>query len=271
MQCPFDENQFGFRKHCSTVQLLTKVTKDWLHARDGGLSAGLACINLRKAFDAVRHQILLESLSSAGIGGIPLNWFASYLSERTQRLVTQRGCSSTLVVSSGVPQGTVLGPVLFNLYVRELPKTAEAHGFHLPMFTYDMTLYTSHKSLHLAAQTLNLALSSLSAAVLDLVLMVNVDKPVVLFLTPSPVPNPPPLISINHVPLTVVDSTRILGVYIDCRLTWTPHIDGIVRKVSKKIGALQGSFRCLSIPARRSCCHSPGSFVLLRFFPHEVV
>ena len=183
MQCPFDENQFGFRKHCSTVQLLTKVTKDWLHARDGGLSAGLACINLRKAFDAVRHQILLESLSSAGIGGIPLNWFASYLSERTQRVVTQRGCSSTLVVSSGVPQGTVLGPVLFNLYVRELPKTAEAHGLHLPMFADDMTLYTSHKSLHLAAQTLNLALSSLSAAVLDLGLMVNVDKPVVLFLS----------------------------------------------------------------------------------------
>jgi len=232
-RCPFHEDQFGFRKHRSTAQLLTKVTNDWLLARDAGLVTAVVCIDLRKAFDTVKHQQLLLGLAEVGVVGTALHWFASYLRDRQQRVVCNSELSRFLPVSSGVPQGTILGPLLFNIYVRNLPLTAEANDCKLPMFADDMTLYASRSTPCTAVNTVSTALASIS---LDLQLLL---------------PTVPPPILFQHQPLTQVDSTRILGVIVDCHLTWTAHVDHLVKKVCMKVGALRRSFRQLSRKAKK--------------------
>ena len=100
----------------------------------------------------MRHQRLLLALCAAGVGGKALSWFASYLSDRFQRVVTQSDSSTYLPVSQGVPQGSVLGPVLFNLAVARLPQIAEEGGSTLLMYADDKFLYASHLLLAKAAE-----------------------------------------------------------------------------------------------------------------------
>eukprot|EP00117_Sycon_ciliatum_P022663 scpid21797/ scgid3102/ RNA-directed DNA polymerase from mobile element jockey; Reverse transcriptase len=167
-RCPFHEDQFGFRKHRSTEQLLTKVTNDWLLAREAGLHTAVVCVDLKKAFDTVQHQQLLIAIAAVGISGIALAWLQSYLRGRQQRVVTYIGTSPLVPVTSGVPQGTILGPVLFNLYVRKLPLTADALSCKLPMFADDMTLYASRRSPNEAVGAVNKVLSVLALDLADL-------------------------------------------------------------------------------------------------------
>ena len=97
----------------------------------------------KKTFDMVKHQQFLFALAAVGISGAALAWFRSYFRGRQQRVVTHTGTCPLVPIASGMPQGTILGPVLFNIYVRKLPLTAEAFSFKLPMFADDMTLYAS--------------------------------------------------------------------------------------------------------------------------------
>ena len=120
-----NDRQFGFRNRRSTSQLLAVAANDWLLARDQGQTTVVVFIDLSKAFDWVLHQRLLVHLQSAGIAGTALSWFISYLSNRSQRVVTQTNMSSYLPVSRGVPKGSVLGPTLFNLTVAQLPRLAK--------------------------------------------------------------------------------------------------------------------------------------------------
>ena len=98
-----------------------------------------------KAFDKVNHNILLQTLRRAGFGGSLLQWFQSYITNRHQR-VTVQGCTSTsLPVTSGVPQGSGLGPVLFSLYVIDLPDASKSG--HVAMFADDAKLFKNFMSI----------------------------------------------------------------------------------------------------------------------------
>ena len=111
------EAQSGFRKNHSTITTLIKVTDDWLTAIDHGLYTGAVFIDLRKAFDTVDPQILLNKLSGIGVSIDCLSWFASYLTGR--RIYTQfnSSISPESIIEYGVPQGSILGPLLFIIYI----------------------------------------------------------------------------------------------------------------------------------------------------------
>ena len=141
-----NEQQYGFRKLRTCADLLTATVDDWLLARDRKLTTAIVFLDLSKAFYNVQHEQLLLHLQKLNIGGTVLKWFSNYLKGRSQKVVLHGHVSEEFPWSKGVPQGSVLGPLLFNIYVADLHPMASRYIVSLPSFADDMSLYCSTTS-----------------------------------------------------------------------------------------------------------------------------
>ena len=153
------EYQWAYRKDHSTDILLAHLTETWRRALDSNLVVGVLFIDFQKAFDSISHKILTYKLEhNYGIKGNLLPWTRDYLSKRKQYTVVNGELSDKANVTSGVPQGSGLGPTLFVLYTGDLPAVSSAS---LYMYADDTTIYCIGESVDSVTNALNNALKEL--------------------------------------------------------------------------------------------------------------
>ena len=138
-------NQFGFRENHSTELAAITITEEMKRSIDDGNFACGIFLDLKKAFDTVNHATLIRKLEHYGIRGVILEWFKSHLTNRKQFVCVNGHCSEIFNITCGVPQGSVLGPLLFLLYINELPNISKKLKFYL--FADDTNLLFSSSDL----------------------------------------------------------------------------------------------------------------------------
>ena len=147
------EFQFGFRKHYSTSHALLSIVEQIRSALDKNQFACGVFIDLEKAFDTVNHEILLSKLNHYGIRGVANKWFHSYLNNRHQKVSINGESSKMLPITCGVPQGSILGPLLFLIYINDMHLAVKSSTMY--HFADDTNLLYSCKSLKVLHKRLN--------------------------------------------------------------------------------------------------------------------
>ena len=192
-------------------------------------------IDLSKAFDTVSHEILIRKMFAYGIRGLPLLWFRSYLHNRTQVIRVGSAESKSRCVTCGVPQGSVIGPILFLIYINDLPQIS--NSAHFTLFADDTTLTCSKSNYSDLIVDTNTNLALLYEWTVNNRLSLNANKTsVLLFSNRISDVISPLLLVVNDVPVFCENSVKFLGVSIDRRLSFADHINSICTKISKTIG-----------------------------------
>ena len=166
--------QFGFRKKHSTQHTLISMTETIKKSIDNGKFGCGIFIDLKKAFDTVNHTILLKKLEHYGIRGIPLKWFESYLLNRKQYVSINGYSSEELILRHGVPQGSVLGPLLFLIFINDLPNVSKHLIFYL--FADDINIYFESTDLLQTQKVVNRELRKVRKWLEANRLALNIDK-----------------------------------------------------------------------------------------------
>ena len=237
-QSLLSQNQSGFRPKHSTVTALASVTDDWFHSIDKGNYIGTIFVDLQKAFDMVDHLILISKLESLGVTGVELKWFKNYLSNRRIRTSVNNVLSDEKLITKGVPQGSLLGPLLFIIFINDINSAFSACKVHL--YADDTVIYYSHKNLKEVENVLNKELNSLEAWMNNNNLKINYDKTVCMLLGTHNMLKKQALlnIKINEQQLSQVKSFKYLGVHVDEKLKWDVHIEQTRNKLSKMVNYL---------------------------------
>ena len=262
--------QFGFRKSHSTYLALTVLMDKLIKSLENGNYVVGVFLDFTKAFDTVDHKILLAKLCHYGIRGSALDWFSSYLTNRKQFVTYNNERSELMNINCGVPQGSILGPLLFLIYINDL---ANVRKFTMPIFfADDSNLFQDGESLNEIENILNEELNEIVKWLKVNKLTLNVDKTQCMLFTRKKC-NTKLSIKIENSFITQVTKTKFLGIIIDEKLNWKDHILYISNKISKATGviikarmlgkkALLSLYYSLVYPYLTYCCQVWGATYL---------
>ena len=176
------DNQSGFREGYSTESALISIIDSWLKAINDGKYVGCLMIDFRKAFDLVDHSLLLQKLELYKCDETSLSWFTSYLSKRTQRVSMNSKCSQSEPIRYGVPQGSILGPPMFLIFINDLPLVLKDAVTSTDLYADDTTVYDIQSNMQTLQQNLQKSLSLLNKWCKQNGMVINTDKTKVMFM-----------------------------------------------------------------------------------------
>ena len=213
------ENQHGFRSQHSCVTQLISLLEDLSYSMDHHQQTDVSLLDFAKAFDSVPHQRLLVKLKHYGITNNICHWISTWLTQRSQQVVLDGASSESVSVQSGVPQGTVFGPLMFLIYINDI---TESISSPLRLFTDDCILYKTITTEEDAVQLQN-DLDHLFAWAIKWQLHFNVTKCIIMHFTRS---LSPILFNykLNDCNLTTSGQHSYLGILLDNKLSWSSHI-----------------------------------------------
>ena len=251
-------SQYGFRSNHSTCHALIDLQDKIVSAINNNKFGIGTFIDLSKAFDIVNHDILLYKLQHYGVHGLPLAWFKNYLGNRYQFTVFNNVSSSHSLIKHGVPQGSILGPLLFLIYVNDIEKSSSKFDFI--MYADDTTLFYTQPDLKNLQENVNSELQNVSKWFNANKLVLNLTKTSFIYFhnrqSNSASIRDDLTLSIDDKPLIKSKSVSFLGVNIDENLNWDSHINYIGTKISKCIGIMYKLRYCLPCSALFSLYNS---------------
>ena len=281
-QLLFYENQYGFRKcHSTELAALELVDRLFKHLGDGKIPV-LVFLDFSKAFDTLNHAILMDKLKYYGLYETSLNWFRSYLHDRYQYTEYNGTCSDVINLTTGVPQGSILGPLLFIIYMNDIhvatsnfTATLYADDTNLlsPMCSFSSSNSLNPTNLTEVTNSINDELSHVHELLLINKLSVNVCK-IKFMIFHHQQRRIDTLISdvkLDSQSIEHVSEFNFLGLTLDEHLSWKPHVQKVANKTSQTIGilrrlkniipisVLRTLYNTLSLPHFHYCILSWGS------------
>ena len=235
-----DSRQSGFRSLHSTVTALLDLTNQWCFNIDRGMISGVVFLDLKKAFDTVDHSLLLTKLEHVGVRGHSLEWFNSYLTNRYQFVYINGILSEQDMIKCGVPQGSILGPLLFLIYINDLSNITDFATTR--MYADDTNMTFTACSVEGLRHEMNadiekliqwLCANKLTLNILKTEYMLIGSRQRIATVTESLD------LSINGISLKKVNCSKCLGVELDEFLSWDSHITSVCKKVSSGIGVIK--------------------------------
>ena len=232
--------QFGFQKKHSTEHAILQLVDQVNNSFEKNQFTLGVFIDLSKAFDTVDHKTLISKLRNYGIRGHNLQWFESYLNNRKQFITYNNNNTSFKEITCGVPQGSILGPLLFLIYVNDLSQASQI--LDPIMFADDTNLFYSHSEIKTLFETVNCELENINQWFKANKLSLNIDKTnYTLFHKNSikdKIPLKMPTLKIGSKIIKKTSFIKFLGVMLDENISWKNHIKTVENKLAKNIGLL---------------------------------
>ena len=246
--------QHGFRPSRSCETQLISFLQHVSQSNNQNIQTDVVIMDFAKAFDKVPHQHLLYKLKYYGISCNAYDWISDFLTDRTQTVVLEGEMSSKAPVTSGVPQGTVLGPILFLIYINDFPEYLQHSTLRL--FADDSIIYKEIKTIN-DAQNLQLDLDAACRWEKDWLMHFHPDKCNVISITQKRKPIHFTYKLHDH-PLAKVEHSKYLGITLQSNLKWNKHINSITNKANQSLGFLK---RNLKIKSSAVKSHAYKAFV----------
>jgi ribonuclease P/MRP protein subunit RPP40 len=238
-------NQYGFWSKRSTTLQLLRVLDDWTQSMDRRKDIDVIYLDFSKAFDTVPHVRLMKKLEAYGIQGMLWCWVEDFLRNRRQKVTVNGASSDWLKVHSGIPQGSVLGPLLFVLYINDMPDVLENMAM---MFADDSKVYAEVANLE-DQQKLQRDVDSLMAWSEKWQLRFNVDKCKVVHYGRRNPCYPYEMSKEGAAQLLAEDTEeKDLGVLFDTTLKFSKHVAMIASKANRMVGLIRRSFKFMDKP-----------------------
>lgn len=247
--------QHGFRPGKSTETALLTLKEKIIENIESNKLTLAIFIDFSKAFDYLNRDLLLEKLDSYGVRGVAFSLIRSYLSDREQCVAIGDSVSSFLSNHSGVPQGSVLGPFLFNIYVNDIVEIDKNAQFIL--YADDTTILVSGLDIHEVTKKAEHVLEKLSLWSDGNALKINASKSkAILFQAKNKHANIHNDLKLGSVPIEIVRSYKILGVTFSTTLSWNCHIQSLSKSLSAAVGALSRCRHLFPIAAKLQIYHA---------------
>ena len=239
------QHQYGFRRGHSTEQAITQLNNWVLESMDEGKVTGLLFIDISKAFDSLNHKVLLRKLEHLGLSERSLRWFRSYLADRQQSVLINGELSEPHTITLGVPQGSILGPLLFNVYINSLPNAVKKT--RMILYADDAVLFCDASTRQELQVALEREFTKISNWYTDNRLTINVKK------TKLMLAGSKRMLSLfedfelqsNGTQIDRVQSFKYLGVTMDSKWSWKPHISNLLKKLGHRLSLFNRIFHML--------------------------